>query len=207
MSHVLVGVVKILLQRTTNTDSCNRDSKQRGGQSPFIFKGDPFRDNNLLCRGWRISPHPQAELSLASDIFCYFPNTLHNQFNKEGWSQLLQLIGDERMAHLLLNTTIFIALPKRCYMQISGTPIYQCLSRMRLLRRSSVTLPQTEKPTKNDSHCKQDQQKDHHHIFHKLSNVMKGIVSRFKIFYSNDYFAFPKAGLCIFSINSNFTFC
>lgn len=62
------------------------------------------------------------------------------------WKTLLERIGDREMEYLLATTAIFVPLAAPCYMQVSGTPIYELWSLRRNWEEPTMGRPARKRP-------------------------------------------------------------
>jgi hypothetical protein len=92
---------------------------------------------NCLAAGYR----PTRESSSAGlrgleqlEMYTFTPST--HVLKKPLWRELLARVGEEPMTFALLNCLIFVPLPNRCYLQLTGAPI-----RPHLMHADSRVLP------------------------------------------------------------------
>lgn len=92
---------------------------------------------NCLAAGYR----PTRESSSAGlrgleqlEMFTFTPST--HVLKKPLWRELLARVGDEPMTFALLNCMLFVPLPNRCYLQLTGAPL-----RPHLMRADARVLP------------------------------------------------------------------
>lgn len=92
---------------------------------------------NCLAAGYR----PTREQSSAGlrgleqlEMYTFTPST--HVLKKPMWRELLARVGDEPMTFALLNCRLFVPLPNRCYLQLTGAPI-----RPHLMPADSRVLP------------------------------------------------------------------
>ncbi|KAG7377602.1 hypothetical protein PHYPSEUDO_011397 [Phytophthora pseudosyringae] len=88
-----------------------------------------WEDANILTLGYREVTQGAAghRVTQSNGVMCYYPNTLVAALKKPLWESLHQLMGDDLMTHLLLNSTIFVQLKKApdSYMQLTGKSLRQ----------------------------------------------------------------------------------
>ena len=70
-----------------------------------------------------------ASVQSMPEVEAVQPNTTTHSLCIGPWEQLLSIIGDAAMLHLLLHTTLWQALPNGCYLQLTGPPVSKVASR------------------------------------------------------------------------------
>lgn len=103
------------------------DFRQRCSQAELI--------NRVLEGLFRASDRPQHVLAFGfqkrrdhaisgvSNVQSYHPNTISNYLKGQPWCELLGLVGDQVMLHLLSDVTLFVDLEGDCVLQVSGAPV------------------------------------------------------------------------------------
>ncbi|GJJ08683.1 hypothetical protein Clacol_002902 [Clathrus columnatus] len=93
-----------------------------------LFERAKGRPVNVLTMGYRRADQ-RGELGrpnmLRPGISNFFPNTNITALQTLEWRILLSRIGEDALYYLLLETSIFLALPNDSFCQTTGTPIYE----------------------------------------------------------------------------------
>jgi len=80
---------------------------------------------NLLVLGYRLmSDDPNAQISSSRSIEYRIPNSNTSRLQYSPWKILLSRIGDDAMEFLLETRVVFVPAVSTCYVQLTGTPIY-----------------------------------------------------------------------------------
>ena len=81
---------------------------------------------NLLVIGYRsMSDDPNAQISSSRSIEYRIPNNNTSRLQYSPWKILLSRIGDDAMEFLLETRVVFVPAASTCYVQLTGTPIYE----------------------------------------------------------------------------------
>ena len=81
---------------------------------------------NLLVLGYRLmSDDPDAQISSSRSIEYRIPNSNTSRLQYTPWKVLLSRIGDDAMEFLLETRVIFVPAVSTCYVQLTGTPVYE----------------------------------------------------------------------------------
>ena len=81
---------------------------------------------NLLVLGYRLmSDDPDAQISSSRSIEYRIPNSNTSRLQYTPWKILLSRIGDDAMEFLLETRVVFVPAVSSCYVQLTGTPIYE----------------------------------------------------------------------------------
>ena len=79
-----------------------------------------------------------ASVQSMPEVEAVQPNTTTHSLCSGPWEQLLSIIGDAAMLHLLLHTTLFQALPNGCFLQLTGPPVSKVASRAHMQVEGSM---------------------------------------------------------------------
>lgn len=103
---------------------------------------------NLLTDGYTFTSNTEqgygAGGSRKPDFQC--PNQNVALLESASWKTLFERIGEREMEYLLVTTAIFVPLAASCYMQISGTPIYDLWSFKRNWEEPKTVRPVRKRP-------------------------------------------------------------
>ncbi|KAJ3019795.1 hypothetical protein HKX48_001768 [Thoreauomyces humboldtii] len=89
-----------------------------------ILKGSGPLTPNVLTLGYRNMTTKGGNRVVGTHgVENFFPNTIVNELKSRCWELLLSRIGVRAMSDLLVNTTMFNAMPGRCSVQLSGIPL------------------------------------------------------------------------------------
>ena len=112
---------------------------------------------NLLVMGYRLmSDDPDAQISSSRSIEYRIPNSNTSRLHYTPWKLLLSRIGDDAMEFLLETRTVFVPAVSTCYVQLTGSPMYELWPFHRYCAQNQRN-PTTQKlctSLLNDSKCK-----------------------------------------------------
>ncbi|XP_072033355.1 telomerase reverse transcriptase-like [Amphiura filiformis] len=104
----------------------------------------PKNAKNVLLFGWQATPYrlwTTPRVPGASDTGHFLPGNTGNQLKTPNWKRLLSRIGDEVMMHLLGDLSVFVKAPPSCFIQLTGTPVYDIVASV------TTTVAQSAKDT------------------------------------------------------------
>lgn len=89
----------------------------------------PGKPNNILAQGYSLNNNRYAGPGfsvgpLGIDVVNFYPNTHIGTLKSPMWARLLQIVGDEVILDLLLNTSIFPQLDGNLY-DVTKANFYQ----------------------------------------------------------------------------------
>jgi len=120
---------------------------------------------NLLVIGYRMmSDDPDAQISSSRAIEYRIANSNTSRLQYTPWKILLSRIGDDAMEFLLETRTVFVASVSACYVQLTGTPMYELWPFHRYYAQNQRN-PTTQKlctSLLNDSKCKSRKRQRRH---------------------------------------------
>lgn len=86
-----------------------------------------YRQQNCIVLGYRTkSMNSTSIIRSNANLECYHLNTLHNYFNNEFWAFLAYELGENVIKHLL-SRPMFLSIENGCYLQLTGTPIFESI--------------------------------------------------------------------------------
>jgi len=120
---------------------------------------------NLMVIGYRLmSADPDAQISSSSRSIEYrFPNNNTGRLQYTPWKTLLSRIGDDAMEFLLETRAVFMPAATTCYVQLTGTPLYELWPFHRYYAQNQRN-PATQRlctSLLNDSKCKSRKRRRH----------------------------------------------
>ncbi|KTW32040.1 telomerase reverse transcriptase [Pneumocystis jirovecii RU7] len=103
-----------------------------------IFIRSRGRPTNIISQGYRRGNdtiQTATAGAFGDAIVNYFPNNHVTFLRSDNWETLLQFVGDRFMVDLLLETSMFMALPQDNYFQFCGIPLYEVSPLISLKRK------------------------------------------------------------------------
>ncbi|KTW30640.1 hypothetical protein T552_00356 [Pneumocystis carinii B80] len=105
-----------------------------------IFIRSRGKPTNIISQGYRRGSdtiQTATAGAFGDAIVNYFPNNHVTFLRSDNWETLLQFVGDRFMVDLLLETSMFMALPRDNYFQFCGIPLHEVSSLTNLKRSCS----------------------------------------------------------------------
>ena len=83
--------------------------------------------SNVLSLGFTLmrEGYNRALLAGSNRVQVRAPNTTVMYLKTKVWSEVHALLGDSLSMHILQNLSMFVAVKKRCFVQLCGTPLYE----------------------------------------------------------------------------------
>jgi len=137
--------------------------------------------SNLLVIGYRLmSEDPSAQIASSSVAIEYrIANSNTSQLQYTPWKTLLSRIGDDVMEFLLETRTVFMPAALMCYVQLTGTPMYELWPFRRYYAQNQRN-PTTQKlctSLLHDSKCKSQKKRHRCRCKKELISLSKNTTS------------------------------